>query len=614
MTLGGYDQNRFVPHNTTFELNPSQNPQAYINSVVVSSAASSNNWTTPVQLLNTADRVSAVIDSTTPYLWLPESVCNRFAESLGLTYNQSLNIYTFDGNPSQHDVLENAQLTFTFALSDIQSSGDDVNITLPYEAFDLQLTFPAIPGTNYGDANSTAYYFPLKQATNEAQYTIGRAFLQEAYLITDYERNTFSIHQAVHVANPIGNTSIVSITRPSDSTLSPPPTTSSKRLSTGAIVGIVVGVAIVVALIGFALYTFLRKRHHDFDASSTEKLSSPPRTFLGRFRRRQPTPCHEATGSTSYPTEVGADATHERFELPAPLPAELDSESGTLYGTTEHGSSTQDSLNISAYERARRKLERQQNSTSPRSATTDETYPVEKTDHDMSPVAHYRPGNAISDIETPLVSPVGGEGSGGSLTISGAPSPVSPGFGARADAAPISPTSPPPTYRRIQPGNVVYAGRLPDNVQLPRIVPRIIGPDGSTIPAEATLETEPGTNGSSGSGSGAGESSLGSMYTEIENHTLNSQGEADLYGSGSERGASAVDVGAGQARAIREEDESKFLREDIQALRADIQTREILDTVAQANRRRLDGEDLVHVPQPAENRFSWEEERLDGTE
>lgn len=575
----------------------------------MSSAASSNNWTTPVQLLTTADRISAIIDSTTPYLWLPEAVCDRFAESLGLTYNQSLNIYTFDGNPSQHDVLGNAQLTFTFALSDIQSSGDDVNITLPYEAFDLQLTFPAIPGTNYGNANSTAYYFPLKQATNEAQYTIGRAFLQEAYLITDYERKTFSVHQAVHVADPIGNTSIVSITRPSDSTLSPPPATSSKKgLSTGAIIGIVVGAAVVVALLCFAIFTICRRRHNASDTSSSEKLScSPPRTFLGRFRRRREPPCHEATGSTSYPTEVGADATHERFELPAPLgPAELDSESGTLYGTTENGSSTQDSVNISAYERARRKLGRQQNATSPRSATTDETYPIEKNHHDSSPVAHYRPDNSIPDIESPLVSPVGGEGSGGSLTISGTPSPVSPGFGPRAGTAPLSP---PPTYRRISPGNVVYAGRLPDNVQLPRIVPRIIGPDGHTIPTEATLETEPGSTNNS---RGTGESSLGSMYTEIENHTHDPHDEADLYGSGSERGASAVEVGQGRAR--REEDESKFLREDIQALRADIQTREILDTVAQANRRRLDGEDLVHVPQPAENRFSWEEERLDGTD
>ena len=63
--------------------------------------------------------------------------------------------------------------------------------------------------------------------------------------------------------------------------------------------------------------------------------------------------------------------------------------------------STEDSANISAYERARRKLERQQNATSPRSAVTDETYPIEKNVHDVSPVAHYRPENSIPDIESP---------------------------------------------------------------------------------------------------------------------------------------------------------------------------------------------------------------------
>ena len=199
--------------------------------------------------------------------------------------------------------------------------------------------------------------------------------------------------------------------------------------------------------------------------------------------------------------------------------------------------------------------------------------------------------------------------------MSGTPSPVSPGFGARIAAQ----LSPPPTYRGLSPQNVVYAGRLPDNVQLPRIVPRIIGPDGSTIRAEQTLETEGGTFGSGGTG--GGESSLGSEFTEMQDREErgDGDGEVDLYGSGSgsERGASAVDVGAGpeeNPRAVREEDESKFLREDIQGLRAGIQTRGIPEDVVRANGRRLQGEDLVHVPQPAENRFSFEEERLDGTE
>ena len=209
------------------------------------------------------------------------------------------------------------------------------------------------------------------------------------------------------------------------------------------------------------------------------------------------------------------------------------------------------------------------------------------------------------------MSPVGGDGLGGSLTTSSSPSPISPGFGPRVDNAPLSP---PPTYRGMpNPQNVVYAGRLPDNVQLPRIVPRIIGPDGHTIHAEQILESEAGTFGSRGERSG--ESSLGSMYTENqEQDTHNMDSEVDLYGSGSERGASAVNVVEGQARAVRQEDESKFLREDVQGLRADIQTREVLDEVGNGNGRGMQGEDLVHVPQPAENRYSWEEDKLSGTE
>ncbi|TVY80679.1 Candidapepsin-8 [Lachnellula suecica] len=520
VTLGGYDASRFVAHNTTFNLNPSQDPAAYIYSISVSSSGTSNNWTTPIQLLSTTDRVTATIDSSTPYLWLPQSVCDQFAQTLGLSYNSTLDLYTFDGNASQHDVLQKSQLTFTVTLSDTTTSPEVVNITLPYAAFDLQLTYPFLgPNASYGSPESSKYYFPIKRATTAAGYTIGRAFLQEAYLITDYERNTYSVHQAVHTSDPIGNTSIINI-------------------------------------------------------------SGRETGFLARFRRRPAEPpANEAIGSTSYPTEVGADATHARFELPAPLgPAELDSESGTLQrtlsGTTEEGSATTDSHNISAYERARRKLERQQEA-------------------------------ANQDPSDPRILP---PGSGSSLAASASASPVSPGFVSH----PTSPTSPPPTYRRLSPGNVVYAGPLPNGVQLPIVVPHPIDRNG----AEQTLLTEPG-------------STLGSSFTD--NQTAND----DIYGAPSPRSLSATAVSdvsisapsgslPGSASVVsaassqqplirngraREEDESKFLAADMLVLKADMQTREAVDPYSR--RRRLDGEDdLVHVPVPAEQRFSWEEERM----
>ncbi|KAH7411339.1 aspartic peptidase domain-containing protein [Cadophora sp. MPI-SDFR-AT-0126] len=630
LTLGGYDSNRFIPHDISFNLNAGKQLLTFVNSISVASSAASNNWTTPVELLSPTDRVSAIIDSSTPYLWLPQAVCERFAQSLGLTYNTTLNLYTFEGNSTQHDTLGSSSLSFTFSLSDISSTPASIDITLPYAAFDLQLTYPAIPFTNFGDANSTKYYFPLRQAANAAQYTIGRAFLQEAYVITDYERNTFSVHQAIHPTDSVGNTSIVSITPPPDSTFSGLPERSGSKLSAGAIAGIVIGAVLLVAIVALLIFFLCRRKRQskgkDTDSEKPLSADRPQRTLLSRLLHRNrapPTGIHEASGSSSYPTEVGADATHERFELPAPLgPAELDSEftgTSSLDGTTEHGSSTQDSANISAYERARRKLERQQAAAFALSSSPRETYPVEKSDADISQVAHYRTPDSPA-IDSPLVSPMNESHSHGSLTISGQTSPVSPGF----VSAPTTPAGPPPTYRRfnLNPANVVYAGRLPDNVQLPRVVPKVIGPDGRTVRAEETLATEPDV--------GVGtDSSLGSQFTEHESEDLyggssggtnivspvalsSNSGSNSAAGSGSGTGGSAgantdpvssLNSNSTEARTqLRDENGSSMLSRNMS----------MLDPWG--SRRRLDGEDLVHVPQPAENRFSWEEERISGNE
>lgn len=528
------------------------------------------NTTISSDLLYSTDQVSVVIDSSTVFLWLPQAVCVRFAETLGLVYDDAMNLYTFPANSSQHANLLASNLTFTFTLSNVLSSPDIVNITLPYTAFDLELTPPSVP------ENSSLLYFPLRQALVENQFTIGRVFLQEAYIIADYERNNFSIYQAVHTSQPVQNTSIVSITRPSTSNFEGPPKEKAGeiRLSTGAIVGIAVSAISLTALITLAILYFCRQRHKKNE--NDEKPMTPPRSLLDRLRRRKEPSAHEASGDTCYPTEVGADASHERFELPAPLgPAELDSESGTLDGTTEGGSSTQESANLSAYERARRKIERQQ--AAARAQTSAEDYPIEKNETDMSPVAHYRPPDVSDEIA--LVSPLGPE-SGGSLTIDGGPSPVSPGFNSTL----ISPASAqPPTYRRIDPTNVVYAGRLPDNVQLPQIVPRMVGRDGRTIRTDETV-TDPN-------------SSLGSQFTENESD--------ELYESGETRDEVAMSLPSESS----EESEPKPRREF--SLRGE-QLEESSDPWE--SRRRLEGEDLVHVPQPAENRFSWEEERTDGTD
>ena len=54
-----------------------------------------------------------------------------------------------------------------------------MDIVLPYASFDLLASYPRV-------LNATKY-FPLKRAANESQYTLGRTFLQEAYVFDGIE-------------------------------------------------------------------------------------------------------------------------------------------------------------------------------------------------------------------------------------------------------------------------------------------------------------------------------------------------------------------------------------------------------------------------------------------
>ncbi|KAG5655355.1 hypothetical protein KAF25_006858, partial [Fusarium avenaceum] len=90
-------------------------------------------------------------------------------------------------NESHHDQLLASNAEVSFRLSDVLEGGSTVTITLPYQAFDLKAEYPLV--------ENISYYFPLRRAMNESQYTLGRTFLQEAYLTADYERGVFNISQ-----------------------------------------------------------------------------------------------------------------------------------------------------------------------------------------------------------------------------------------------------------------------------------------------------------------------------------------------------------------------------------------------------------------------------------
>jgi hypothetical protein len=185
--------------------------------------------------------------------WLPQSACAAFENAFGLTYNASTNYYLV--NDSMHALLKqrNASVKFVISAEANPGSGYDTGVTLSYDAFDLTLDLPIV-------TNSTRY-FPLRQAMNTTQYTLGRAFLQEAYVIADYDRGTFNVSQAVFDGTA---SRVFTITPPSNSTKSTNATasgstassaaTTSSGLSAGTWAGIAIAVAtaVVLAYLGIA--------------------------------------------------------------------------------------------------------------------------------------------------------------------------------------------------------------------------------------------------------------------------------------------------------------------------------------------------------------------------
>jgi hypothetical protein len=324
LTLGGVDANRFVPNALSFTLSQDYAPIVAINSISLSTGTDAlpSNWNSnPQTLFDISQADLFTIDSSTPFLWLPEQACDAFASALNLTYDDTLQLYLFTAdNSSSPEALNAWNLTFTFSLSNIPGSSNQIDLTLPYDAFNLQLTYP-FPNLAANFSSPPTNYFPLRKAANSTQYTIGRAFLQETYLTVDYERNNFSLSQAVFNLEAVSNVNLFSISRPAGSIWPGPG--SQSGLSAGAKAGIAVAAVLAFACAIFVWWFCFYKKRSGRGVGSAEKPKR--RSLLGRLQRgpSSQTTVSELLGDKRHPTEVPADSSASRFELSANAPVEM---------------------------------------------------------------------------------------------------------------------------------------------------------------------------------------------------------------------------------------------------------------------------------------------------
>jgi len=271
LTLGGYDQSRFVEqHNGSWAMDAQNNLFAQLQDIYYETNVDSKG------LLPTKP-ITALIDSALPYIWLPPEACLLFEYAFGLVWNKEKELYLINETHHTSLVQQDANITFKFGGM-MDDSTSEVNITLPYAAFDLWASHPLVE-------NATRY-FPLKRANGPNQYVIGRAFFQEAFIIADYERKNFTIFPCKW--ENIDKRDISSIYSPTynlSSSGEPEPTDSSRasKKSGGASKagpiagGVVAGVAVlIIAALIYIFWWKKRQAHYTTNGPIPEKRPSHP--------------------------------------------------------------------------------------------------------------------------------------------------------------------------------------------------------------------------------------------------------------------------------------------------------------------------------------------------
>lgn len=192
--------------------------------------------------------VDAAIDSTVSQMWLPTAVCDKLASTLNLTYDSTTDLYIL--NSSIHQELLDSNPTFTFKLGATSDSNFATEIPLPYAALNLAADMPLY--------NVSTPYFPIRRAAHDDQITLGRAFLQKAYLVVDWEREHFTIGPSSANSNTYDVRTIPSISQGQSSSSGKADSTKTTR--PGTIAGVVVGAVMCLALILAAIWYCQRRR------------------------------------------------------------------------------------------------------------------------------------------------------------------------------------------------------------------------------------------------------------------------------------------------------------------------------------------------------------------
>ncbi|KAG0653027.1 hypothetical protein D0Z07_0353 [Hyphodiscus hymeniophilus] len=193
--FGGYDQGRIVGAVTTqqgaiagiegqdagavglidlldIELNVVEGASPWNSTNVASLLGSGNSSIGPA--------LSVVMLPEAPYLDLPQSTCDAIASWLPVTYQSSLGLYTWNVKDPQYERIVSSPSVLTFVFRKDQINTANVTINVPFMLLNLTLEAPL--------TSTPTPYFPCN-AQSYGRYSLGRAFLQAAFIGTNWNAN-----------------------------------------------------------------------------------------------------------------------------------------------------------------------------------------------------------------------------------------------------------------------------------------------------------------------------------------------------------------------------------------------------------------------------------------
>ncbi|TGZ83599.1 hypothetical protein EX30DRAFT_368932 [Ascodesmis nigricans] len=132
--------------------------------------------------------INVMLNPTLPYMYLPRAMCEAMTDGLPVTFDADTGLYLWDTEDPMYEKLVKSPAYIGFNFPGQGSKPNTIKI--PLALFDLKLEPPL--------KRVTTPYFPCRPSTEDenSPFTLGRSFLQGAYLGLNWHQKKFWLAQA----------------------------------------------------------------------------------------------------------------------------------------------------------------------------------------------------------------------------------------------------------------------------------------------------------------------------------------------------------------------------------------------------------------------------------